>query len=108
MSGQQITVAVLLAGLALALIFWFGARAGRRVERVSRRLGRMRVSGYGGQTVITAVVIAAGQWAVLTWVSHPIAIVSVFVVPALLAGATVARYLAAAEIVRSPRRGGRR
>jgi hypothetical protein len=107
MNGQ-ITVAVLaLGGLALVLV-WVGARTGRRVERVSRRVGRMRVVGYGGPTVAAAAVIAAAQCAVVTWVPHPFAIVPAFGVPALLAGATVARYLAVAEIVRTPRRGGRR
>ena len=98
-----------LAGLGLVLVLvGLGARAGRRVERISRRVGRMRVTGYRGQMVAAAVVIAAVQWAVITWMPHPVAVVAVFGVSGLLAGATVARLVAVAELVRAPQRGSRR
>jgi hypothetical protein len=108
MSGQVVAVVLVLVGLGLVLV-GLGARAGRRVERVSRRVGRARVTGTGGQAVAIGAVIASAQWAVFTWVAHPAALVAAFAVPALLAGAMVARLAAVAEIIRTPpRRGGRR
>jgi hypothetical protein len=101
MSGQA--VVLVLAGLGVVLVA-LGATAGRRVERVSRRVGRMRVAGTGGRAVVLGAAIAAAQWAVFTWVSHPVALVAAFVVPAVLAGATVARLFAVAEIVWGGRR----
>lgn len=109
MSGQITAVVLVLAGLGGVVLVGLGASAGRRVERVSRRVGRMRVAGSSGAHVVAvATVVAAAQWAVLTWVSHPVVVATAFVVPALLAGATVARLFAVAEVIREPRRGGRR
>jgi hypothetical protein len=81
-----------------------GARTGRRAERATRTVTRM--GSTTGRTILCAAVIVGGQWAVITWTSHPGVIATVLGVPALVAGGAVARMLTVEQHAHSHRRGG--
>ncbi len=112
-SEQLITVGVVLAGLDAVMVWSSGARAGRRSERAVREVTRM--SGAVTRTVLAAGVITGAQWAVVSLTGSVTAWAVALGLPALFAGATVARLLAVTEVIRttgrvrgSGRRGGGR
>jgi hypothetical protein len=110
-TGEQlITVGLVLGGLGLVMVWSSGARAGRRSERAVREVTRL--GGALTRTVIAAGVITGAQWAVVGLTDSPGAWAVALGLPALFAGATVARLLAVTQIIRTvhdPRYGrGRR
>ncbi len=100
MTGEQlITVGLVLAGLGMVMVWSSGARAGRRSERAVREV--TRVGGALTRTVVTAGVITGAQWAVVSLTGSPVAWAVAFGLPALFAGATVARLLAVTQVIRT-------
>ncbi len=95
---------VVLSSLGLLHIWTSGARAGRKVERQVREFTRL--SRVAAGAVVTAVVIAAVQWAVVARTAPSPMWLFVLGAPALLAGVSVGRLLAVTTVVRTHR--GRR
>ena len=89
-------VAVILVVLVWSVRAWFGRRPRPGVELA--RVGTTAVS--GGRVVVTAAVIVAVEWAVLTWASSNTALVLVVLgVPALFAAYTVTKAFTMTEIL---------
>jgi hypothetical protein len=102
-----LVVLVALAGLGVLVAFRSGAHGGYRMARHSQQVTRM--SGNLGRALGTAVVIVGVQWAVLSLTTDPRAWGVVLGVPALFAGAAIARLFSVTELVYRPeRQGGRR
>ncbi|ASR34032.1 hypothetical protein BAY61_02425 [Prauserella marina] len=100
-------VVMVLGGLALLGVFsiWrSGRKSAIKAQRGVREVTRM--TGNALRTLVTAAVITAVQWAVIAWWPNTTALAIVLVLPALLAGAAIARLLAVTEVVTSTR-GGR-
>lgn len=102
-----LVVVVALAGLGLLAAFRSGARGAYRMAQHSQEVTRM--SGNLGRALGATVVIVAIQWAVLSLSTDPRAWGVALGVPALFAGAAVARMFSVTEILHSSgHRGGRR
>jgi hypothetical protein len=80
-----------LAVFGLLSVWSAGARTGRTMERQLRQVSRFgQVLGW---SLMSAVVIGAGQWLTVTHTSSPVVLAGVIGLPALLAGVTVGRML---------------
>ena len=102
-----LVVVVALAGLGLLAAFRSGARGAYRVARHSQEVTRM--GGNLGRALGTTVMIVAIQWAVVSVTTDPRAWGVALGVPALFAGAAVARMFSITEILHTTdREGGRR
>lgn len=103
-----LVVVVALAGLGVLAAFRSGARGAYRVARQTQEVTRM--SGNLGRALGTTVVIVVIQWAVVSLTTDPRAWGVALGVPALFAGASVARMFSVTELVHSPAtgKGGRR
>jgi hypothetical protein len=100
-------VLTVLAGVGALYAFRSGARGAYKVARQTQEVTRM--GGNLGRALATGVVIVAVQWAVVSWTTDPRAWGVVFGVPALFAGAAVARMFSVTELAHTPaRKGGRR
>lgn len=100
-------VVMALAGLGLLAAFRSGARGAYRVARHTQEVTRM--GGNLGRALGTTVVIVAIQWAVVSLTTDPRAWGVALGVPALFAGAAIARMFSVTEILHSAdHRGGRR
>ena len=99
---------VVLAGLGVLAAFRSGARGAYRVARQTQEITRM--GGNLGRALGTAVVIVGVQWSVVSLTTDPRAWGVVFGVPALFAGAAIARMFSVTELAhpQPARRGGRR
>jgi hypothetical protein len=98
------TVLYVLAALALVGVFatWrSGRKSALRARKGVREVTRM--TGNAARTLLTAAVIVGIQWAVITWWHNTTALLIALIVPALFAGAAVARLLAVTEIVTTAR-----
>lgn len=104
MSAQTMFVLGGLALLGLVAVWNSGRKTVNHGMQGASQIGR--VGGNVLRAVVTTAVIVAVQYAVIRWVHSPIPLLVVLVVPALFAGATVARLLAVTEVVSV--RGGRR
>jgi hypothetical protein len=103
----MLIVVVALAGLGLLAAFRSGARGAYRVARHTQEVTRM--GGNLGRAMGTTVVIVAIQWAVVSLTTDPRAWGAALGVPALFAGAAIARMFSVTEILHSAdHRGGRR
>jgi hypothetical protein len=89
-----------LAGLGVVAAFRSGARSAYRVARQTQQVTRM--GGNLGRALGTAAVIAGVQWAVVSSTSDPRAWGVVLGVPALFAGAAIARMFSVTELVYPP------
>lgn len=106
------TDARLVVGAVLVLLLMVGAasvfRAGRRSARaalgVTRDVTRFTASVF--RTVVTTVVIVGVQWVVVTHATDLRVMVVTLAVPAVFAGASVARLLSVRDLVRTHRHGG--
>jgi hypothetical protein len=102
-----LVVVLALAGLGVLTAFRTGARSGHRLARHTQEVTRM-----GGNLVRalgTAAVIVGVQWAVVFFTSDPRAWGVALGVPALFAGAAIARLFSVTEIIHTPpQRRGRR
>jgi hypothetical protein len=101
-------VLLVLGGLAMVGLFsvW---RAGRTSAAKAHKGVRevTRMTGNAVRTLVTAGLISAVQWAVITWWHNPTVLAIALIVPALFAGAAVARLLAVTEVITSTRGGHR-
>src|SRR5918997_2019064 len=100
-----LVVLVALAGMGALVAFRGGARSGYRVARHSQQVTRM--GGNLGRALGTSVVIVGVQWAVVSLTTDPRAWGVVLGVPALFAGAAVARMFTVTDLVRGPGTGRR-
>jgi fatty acid desaturase len=94
-----LVVVLALAGLGVLAAFRSGARGAYRVARHSQEVTRM--GGNLGRALGTTVVIVAIQWAVMSLTTDPRAWGLALGVPALFAGAAIARMFSVTEIVHS-------
>lgn len=102
-----LVVLVALAGVGALVAFRSGAHSGYRVARHSQQVTRM--GGNLGRALGTSVVIVGVQWAVVSLTTDPRAWGVVFGVPALFAGAAIARLFSVTEFLHArERKGGRR
>ncbi|MCA1822455.1 MAG: hypothetical protein LC644_12135 [Pseudonocardia sp.] len=102
-----LVVVVALAGLGLLAAFRSGARGAYRVARQSQQVTRM--GGNLGRALGTTVVIVAIQWVVVSLTTDLRAWGVALGVPALFAGAAIARMFSVTEILNVPdHRRGRR
>jgi hypothetical protein len=102
-----LVVVLALAGLGVIAGFRGGARGGYRMARQSQEVTRM--GGNLARALGSAVVIVAIQWAVVSLTTDPRAWGVALGVPALFAGAAIARLFSVTEIIHTPtpRRGHR-
>lgn len=106
-NGQPSTTLVVLGVLAVLgalAAFASGRRAARRAAKGVREVSRMTAMVF--RTLVTAAVIVGVQWAIVTHHTDTRVILATLALPALFAGASVARLLAVTEVVHSARRGG--
>jgi hypothetical protein len=111
MTGSHIdpvlVVVLALAGLGVLAAFRSGARGAYKVARHSQEVTRM--GGNLGRALASTVVIVAIQWAVVRFTPDPRAWVVALGVPALFAGAAVARMFSVTEVLHTTdHHGGRR
>ena len=108
--GDPQTVLIVVAVLAAIggiATYSAGRSATRHATRGVREVTRLTAAAVRALT--TAAVITGVQWWVVTHVTDTTVLVAVLAVPALFAGASVARLLAVTEIVHTTHRaGGRR
>jgi type IV secretory pathway VirB2 component (pilin) len=93
-------VLVALAGLGVLVAFRSGARGGYKIARHSQQVTRM--GGNLGRALGIAAVIVGVQWAVVRFTADPRAWGVVFGVPALFAGAAIARMFSVTELIHTP------
>lgn len=97
-----------VAGIGALVAFRTGARGGYKVARQTQEVTRM--GGTLARALATAAVLVTVQWGVLAYTSDPRAWGVVLGLPAIFAGATIARMFAVTELVHGDpaRKGGRR
>ena len=106
-SAPLLVVLVTLAGLGALVAFRSGARGAYRVARQTQEVTRM--GGNLGRALGTTVVIVGVQWAVVSLTTDWRAWAVALGVPALFAGAAIARMFSVTELARTPDyQGGRR
>ena len=93
---------VALAGLGALAAFRSGARGAYKVARRTQEVTRM--GSNLARALGTAVVIVGVQWAVVSFTTDPRAWSIALGVPALFAGATIARLFSVTELVYMPER----
>jgi hypothetical protein len=102
-----LVVVVAVAGLGVLAAFRSGARSAYKVARHTQEVTRM--GGNLLRALGTTAVIVAMQWAVVSFTSDPRAWGVALGVPALFAGAAIARLFSVTEIIHTPtQRRGRR
>lgn len=95
-----LVVLVALAGLGALVAFRSGARGAYKVARHTQQVTRM--GGNLGRALGIAVVIIGVQWAVVRFTADPRAWGVVLGVPALFAGAAIARMFSVTELIHTP------
>jgi hypothetical protein len=93
-------VALALAGLGILAAFRSGARSGHHLARHSQEVTRM--GGNLLRALGTAAFIVAVQWAVVLFTTDPRAWAVALGVPALFAGAAIARMFSVTDIIHPP------
>jgi hypothetical protein len=101
-SGAVLIVVLALVGLGILAAFRSGARSGHRLARHSQEVTRM--GGNLLRALGTAAFIVAVQWAVVWFTSDARARAWAVAlgIPALFAGAAIARMFSVTEIVHPP------
>ena len=100
-------VVVALAGLGVLAAFRSGARGAYRVARQTQEVTRM--GGNLGRALGSAAVIVGIQWVVVSFTTDPRSWGVALGVPALFAGAAIARMFSVTEALHArDYRGGRR
>jgi hypothetical protein len=97
-----LVVLVALAGLGALAAFRSGARSAYKLSRRTQEVTRM--GSNLARAVGTAVVIVGVQWAVVSVTTDPRAWGVALGVPALFAGAAIARLFSVTELVYMPER----
>jgi hypothetical protein len=108
MNGQSSTLLVVLGALALIGLIsaiTSGRRATKHAAKGVREVTRM--TSNAARTLVTAAVMTLVQWLIVTHTSDTTTVLVTLGVPALFAGASVARLFAVTEVIHSTR-GGRR
>jgi hypothetical protein len=101
-----LVVVVALAGLGVLAAFRSGARS---AYRVARHQEITRIGGNLGRALGATTVIVGIQWLVVSFTTDPRAWGVALGVPALFAGAAVARMFSVTEVLRTTdHKGGRR
>ena len=95
-----LVVGLALAGLGVLAAFRSGARSGHRLARHTHEVTRM--GGNLARALGTAAVIVGVQWAVVSFTSDARAWALALGVPALFAGAAIARLFSVTEIIHHP------
>jgi hypothetical protein len=95
-----LVVVLALTGLGVLAAFRTGARSGHRLARHTQEVTRM--SGNLTRALGMAAVIVGVQWAVVSFTSDPRAWGVALGVPALFAGAAIARLFSVTEIIHTP------
>lgn len=99
--GSAVLIVVLaLAGLGVLTAFRVGARSGHRLARHNQEVTRM--GGNLLRALSTSAVIVAVQWTVVFFTTDPRAWAVALGVPALFAGASIARLFSVTEIIHPP------
>lgn len=96
---MSVQVLAVLGGLALIGLVALVRHLRRTATRA--RHGMYTVSQAGGvalRALATAVAIVAVQWGVIATVANPLATATVLAVPALFAGASIARLLTTTDV----------
>ena len=96
----SLVMLVALAGLGALVAFRSGARSAYKVARHTQQVTRM--GGNLGRALGIAVVIVGMQWAVVSLTTDPRAWGVAFGVPALFAGAAIARMFSVTELLHAP------
>lgn len=100
-------VLVGLGGLvALVMVWRISVRAARRAADAAR--ASVRVASLSGRVLVTAAVLAAVQWVVITHPGNSVVLWVVLGLPDLLAGYSLTRALTVTTMDVPHRRGGRR
>jgi protein-S-isoprenylcysteine O-methyltransferase Ste14 len=99
-SGAVLVVVLALAGVGMLAAFRSGARSGHRLARHSHEVTRM--GGNLLRALGAAAFIVAVQWAVVVFTSDPRAWAVALGVPALFAGAAIARMFSVTDIIHPP------
>lgn len=106
----HLTATELLAGLgalvAVVVVWRASARAAHRAADAAR--ASVRVASLAGRVGVTAAMIAAVQWVVITHPGHQAALWGVLGLPDLFAAHTLTRALTVTTLDAPRRRGGRR
>ena len=100
--GVVLITVMALAGLGVLATFRSGARTGHRLARHSQEVTRM--GGNLLRALGTAAFIVAVQWAVVWFTSDARAWAVALGIPALFAGAAIARMFSITEIIHAPSR----
>jgi hypothetical protein len=98
--GAVLVVVLALAGVGMLAAFRGGARSGHRLARHSQEVTRM--GGNLLRALGTAAFIVAVQWAVVWFTSDARAWAVALGIPALFAGAAIARMFSVTELVHPP------
>jgi hypothetical protein len=98
--GAVLVVVLALAGVGMLAAFRGGARSGHRLARHNQEVTRM--GGNLLRALGTAGFIVAVQWAVVFFTSDARAWAVALGVPALFAGAAIARMFSVTEIIHPP------
>jgi hypothetical protein len=101
-----LVVVVALAALGLLAAFRSGARGGYRAARQAQEVTRM--GGNLGRALGTTALIVAIQWAVVSFTTDPRAWGIALGLPALFAGAAIARMFSVTEILHTTDHQGHR
>jgi len=106
-TAPVLVVVLALTGLGVLAAFRSGARSAYKVARHTQEVTRM--GGNLARALGTAVVIVGVQWAVVLFTTDPRAWGVVLGVPAIFAGAAIARLFSVTELLHdpAPRRGRR-
>ena len=102
---QLITLGLALIGVGLTML-WSARPRPAHLPGSAIRQGR-RWSRPLACTLVSAAMVTGAQWAVMSWSDARVVWAAALGLPALFVGATVARLLAIAQLVRTVRRGPR-
>jgi hypothetical protein len=98
--SAMLIVALTLAGVGTLAAFRSGAHSGHRLAHHSQEVTRM--GGHLLRALGTAGVIVAVQWAVVLFTTDPRTWAVALGVPALFAGAAIARMFSITDIIHPP------
>lgn len=102
MTQQHLLLGIAVLAMIGLLSTWStGRKSAKKATRGAREITRM--TGNAFRTLFTAAVIVGLQWLTVAKLTNTTAMWVALIVPALLAGASVARLLAVTEIVTTDR-----
>ena len=110
MTSFDVTPVRLMAGLGALLVVGFVWRASARRARAAADAARAgaRLMSLAGRVLLTALLLVAAQWVVITHPDSPWLLVAVLGLPDLFAAYALTRALTVTTVDAPRRRGGRR